>query len=348
MWGERAAGGVLESGTGLAGERSIVSVKLLGIGIVSVGCLAGASIAGYLSLRPDQAAIAPVTVQAEAVQPLPTAVPDPAPALLDASPAATEVVVAQPRPVAPKRREPATVPVEKAPKAAEQAEKPAPVAAAPETVPATPPAAAAAPPAPVVADPPRYVPEPPPVIADVTEPARPQVEELTVEKHSVIGIRLDAAITTRTARVEDRVSATVSRDVTVAGRIAIPAGVRLEGTVVLVEHGGKFRNRPRLGLRFDRMILTDGTRVSLKTDTIIREGDSPTPDAAAKVGGGAVAGAILGGVLGGRKGAAIGTAVGGAGGAAAIMRGDGNESALPAGAPLTVRLTDDVTVTIQR
>jgi hypothetical protein len=321
-----------------------VSAKL-GIGIVSVGCLAGASIAGYLSMRPDQAEIAPVTVQAEAVQPLPAAATDPAPSQVVA-PAATEVAVVQPRVVQPKRREPAA-PVETTPKAQEPTEKPAP-AAAPETVPATPPAAVVTPPAPVVADPPRYVPDPPPAAAVVTEPARPQVEELTVEKHSVIGIRLDSAISTRTARVEDRVSATVSRDVTVAGRIAIPAGVRLEGTVVLVESGGKFRNRARLGLRFDRMILTDGTRVSLKTDTIIREGDSPSPDAAAKVGGGAVAGAILGGVLGGKKGAAIGTAVGGAGGAAAVIRGDGNESALPAGAPLTVRLIDDVTVTIQR
>jgi hypothetical protein len=193
------------------------------------------------------------------------------------------------------------------------------------------------------------VPDPPlPAAAQVAEPQRIQFEELTVEKHSVIGIRLDEAISTRTARVEDRVSATVSRDVTVAGRIAIPAGVRLEGNVVLVERGGKFRERPRLGLRFDRMILTDGTRVSLKTDTIYREGDSPSADATAKMGAGAVAGAILGGLLGGKKGAAIGTAAGAAGGAATVMRGDGNESSLPAGAPLTVRLTDDVTVTIQR
>ena len=214
-----------------------------------------------------------------------------------------------------------------------------------------PPAQVAAPPTPVpvAAEPPRYVPDPPlPGAAEVMEQQRVQFEELTVEKHSVIGIRLDEAISTRTARVEDRVSATVSRDVTVAGRIAIPAGVRLEGNVVLVERGGKFRDRPRLGLRFDRMILTDGTRVSLKTDTIYREGDSPSADATAKVGTGAVAGAILGGLLGGKKGAAIGTAAGAAGGAATVMRGDGNESSLPAGAPLTVRLTEDVTVTIQR
>ena len=61
-----------------------------------------------------------------------------------------------------------------------------------------------------------------------------------------------------------------------------------------------------------------------------------------------MAGAILGGLLGGKKGAAIGIATGAAGGAATVARGDGNESSLPAGAPLTVRLVDEVTVTIQR
>jgi hypothetical protein len=239
-----------------------------------------------------------------------------------------------------------TAPPPVAPRPEPKADVAPPAAPAP-VVAQTPPAPD--PPAPVVVEPPRYVPEPPVPVAtsDVQEPQR-QYEELTIEKRSVIGIRLDHALSTRTARVEDRVSATVSRDVTVNGRTAIAAGARLEGTVVLVERGGRFKDRPRLGLRFDRMILTDGTRMSLQTDTIYREGDSPSADATAKVGAGAVAGAILGAVLGGKKGAAIGGAAGVAGGTAAVLKGDGNESALPAGAPLTVRLTEDVTVTIQR
>jgi hypothetical protein len=195
---------------------------------------------------------------------------------------------------------------------------------------------------------PRYVPEPPVAASATQEPRRVEFEELTVARHSVIGIRLDAPVSTRTARVEDRVTATVSRDVTVAGRTAIPAGVRLEGAVVLVERGGRFKTRPRVGLKFDRMILADGTRVDIKTDTIYREGDSPSPDATAKVGTGAVAGAILGAVIGGKKGAVIGTAAGAAGGVATVMRGDAGEASLAGGAPLTVRLTEDVAVMVNR
>lgn len=199
-------------------------------------------------------------------------------------------------------------------------------------------------------DPPKYVPDP---IATVQAPApavnaEPEFDELTVERHSVIGIRLDYAVSSRTARVEDRITATVSRNVTVEGRVAIPEGARLEGTISGVDRGGKFRERPRLSLQFDTMILTDGTRMSIKTDAIVREGDSPSADAAVKVGAGTAAGAILGSVLGGKKGAVLGGVTGAAAGTATVMSGDGNETALKAGAPLTVRFTDELVVLVRK
>jgi hypothetical protein len=199
-------------------------------------------------------------------------------------------------------------------------------------------------------DPPKYVPDPmptPQAPAPAVNP-EPEFDEVTVERHSVIGIRLDYAVSSRTARVEDRISATVSRNVTVDGRVAIPEGARLEGTITGVDRGGKFRERPRLSLQFDTMILTDGTRMSIATDAIVREGDSPSADAAVKVGAGTAAGAILGSVLGGKKGAVLGGVTGAAAGTATVISGDGNETALKAGAPLTVRLTDELVVLVRK
>ena len=50
---------------------------------------------------------------------------------------------------------------------------------------------------------PRYTPEPAgSTPAATTEPRQAAFDELTVAKHSVIGIRLDAPVSTRTARVE--------------------------------------------------------------------------------------------------------------------------------------------------
>jgi hypothetical protein len=333
--------------------ESIVSAKLLGL--VSVGCLAAVA-GGYLTLRPaasdraqaelvtsDVVKAEPVKFEPEASTP-PQAVPtqDPAPAPPPARPALS----AAPRPSARPAAQTQDEPVRAVPPPAAPAETPT-VQTPPVEPPVEPPPVT--PPVPAPAEPQRYVPDAPVQAATtVSEPQRIQLEELTVEKHSVIGIRLEDAVSTRTARLEDRVSAIVTRDVTVDGRTAIPAGTRLEGTVSLVERGGKFRNRPRIGLRFDRMILADGMRVPIKTDTIYREGDSPTADATAKVGAGAVAGAILGGLLGGKKGAAIGTAAGAAGGAATVMNSEADEASIAAGAPLTVRLAEEVTVAIRR
>ena len=44
---------------------------------------------------------------------------------------------------------------------------------------------------------------------------------------SVIGLQIETSVSSETARVEDRVDARVTRDVTVNGRVAIPAGARL-------------------------------------------------------------------------------------------------------------------------
>ena len=85
--------------------------------------------------------------------------------------------------------------------------------------------------------------------------------------------------------------------------VAIPAGSKAQGEVTLVERGGKMRERARLGVRFTSIVLADGTRVPIATETIYREGDAPGRESAAKIGGGAIGGAILGGILGRGKGA---------------------------------------------
>ncbi len=179
-------------------------------------------------------------------------------------------------------------------------------------------------------------------------PAKARYDEITVASDAVLGLRLESTISTETARVEDRVTARLSRDVLVDGRIAIPAGARLEGTVTMVERGGKFKDRPRLGISFNTLVLADNTRTEIQTDTIFRDGDSPSGQVNAKVGGSAVVGAILGAMIGGKKGAVLGGTAGAAGGAAAVAAGARAEAILMSGALLTVRLTAPVTVLIER
>jgi hypothetical protein len=184
--------------------------------------------------------------------------------------------------------------------------------------------------------------------ARAPEPPEKVYEEVVVSANSVIGLQTETRISTETARIEDRVDAKVTRDVRVGDMTAIPAGSRVIGSVVQVDRGGKFNDRARLGIRFTTLILPDGTRVPMSTETIYREGDAPGNGSAARIGGGAVGGAILGALLGGAKGAAIGATAGAGGGAAVVEAGDLHDVTLPAGSPLTVRILTPVTVTIEQ
>ena len=172
--------------------------------------------------------------------------------------------------------------------------------------------------------------------------------ELVVPANAVIGLQTENRLSSETARIEDRVDARVMRDVKVGDEVAIPAGARALGSVTQVELGGKFKERARLGVRFNTLVLADGTRLPINTETVYREGEAPGDSSAAKIGGGAVGGAIIGAILGGAKGAAIGAGAGAGGGAAAVAASDRKPATLPAGTPVTVRILSPVAITIER
>jgi type IV secretory pathway VirB10-like protein len=181
-------------------------------------------------------------------------------------------------------------------------------------------------------------------------PKAPEKEfaELVVSSNSVIGLQLDGAISSDRANLEDRVDARVVRDVRVGNEVAIPAGARALGSVTVVERGGKFKDRARLGIRFHTLVLADGTRLPITSETIYRNGDAPGNASAAKIGGGAVAGAILGAIVGGAKGAAIGAGAGAGGGTAAVMAGDAKAATFPSGTEVTARILSPVAITVEK
>ena len=182
----------------------------------------------------------------------------------------------------------------------------------------------------------------------VPEPARKMYDELVIPADSVVGLQVENAVSSDVAKVEDSVRARVTRDVRVQDRVAIPAGARAEGSITLVERGGRLKDQARLGIRFHTIVLADGTRLPINTETVYREGDSPTRESAAKIGGGAVGGAVLGAILGGKKGAIIGSTVGAAGGGAVVAAGHADPATLPAGSTVTVRMGSPASVTVER
>lgn len=180
------------------------------------------------------------------------------------------------------------------------------------------------------------------------EPARKTYDELVIPADSVIGLQVENTVTSERAKVEDQVRARVTRDVRVREQVAIPAGARAEGSVTLVERGGRLKDQARLGIRFHTLVLADGTRLPINTETIYREGDSPARESAAKIGGGAVGGAVLGAIFGGKKGAIVGSTVGAAGGGAVVAASQPSAATLPQGSTVTVRMGSPATVTVEK
>jgi hypothetical protein len=160
-----------------------------------------------------------------------------------------------------------------------------------------------------------------------------------VKKDAVIGIRLNQAITTETARVDDTVTARVSRDVVVDGVTAIPAGTHLEGLVTLVDRGAR-GGRGKIGIRFNTLVRADNTRVPIHTDTIFREGEPAGEPAAAFD-----ASAAFGAMLGNRSRPTFMNRTTGASASIAPLYRDAQ---LPAGSLLTVQLTASLSVSIER
>jgi len=323
--------------------------------VLGAACVVAAATGGYLALRQNATSPRP---QAAAVRAVSTST---ATAVSDRPVQETADIVGRtpaPKPVTatPTRRAPAAPAAPKrelksAPIQTARADTPPPAErawpgnTASASAPASGPSSDAAPQAPRPLETvERVAPEP----ALLPEPPQRNYAELVVSADSVIGLQSDTTITSDRARVEDRVEARVTRDVRVGGRVAIPAGSRAIGAVSQVERGGRFKERARIAIRFQTVELPDGTRLSISTDAVIREGNPPGNDSAKKIGGGAVAGTILGAIIGGAKGAAIGGAVGAGAGTGAVAATDPSAATLRAGEPITIRLLSPVTVVTER
>ncbi len=318
--------------------------RSIGIGLLAAGCLTAAAGGAYVAVRKDAAAApapgaevgpasesvaapetvgsAPVTETEAVVEPLSN--PKEADRVMDRR---------EPRPAPSVARTP--VPKGRPARGTERLELPA-DAVHPPVESGPPPQAQ-----PRLGAPHSDGPEP-------TPSAQPQVEEVVLPTSSVIGLEVETSVSSERARTEDRVDARVTRDVYVDGRLVIPSRSRMIGAVTLVERGGKMKERARLGVRFHTVVLDGGRQIALRTETIVREGESPSAESSRKIGGAAIGGAVLGAIMGGGKGALLGGATGAAGGTAAVMAGGRSAATFTSGTIVTARLSGPVSIEIEK
>jgi hypothetical protein len=161
---------------------------------------------------------------------------------------------------------------------------------------------------------------------------------INVPNGTEMTVRLDTPLSSKTARREDRVEATVAESVRVDGEVQIPAGTRVRGIVQDVQPAERPSKGGQLDLEFDQLVMTNGRRVDIRGSVASLKESGVDKK---RAGLGAILGGILGGVIEGKEGALIGVLVGG-GGAVVASRGDDVE--LPAGTVVNLRLERPVAV----
>lgn len=173
-------------------------------------------------------------------------------------------------------------------------------------------------------------------------PAGPR--KYTVAAGTSFSVQLPATITTKNAKVGDRVAANLNSDLVVDGKVVAKAGALLQGSITEVVSGSnKIGGTPTLGLNFDNLTLADGSDTPISASIRQVSAKSDTGRDTAKIAGGAVVGAVIGNQVDSKNGKIIGALLGAAAGTAAAKK-TGTEVELPAGTVLGVTLNSPVTV----
>src|SRR5215213_9617933 len=189
----------------------------------------------------------------------------------------------------------------------------------------------------------------------------------TVPVGTVIPLKMDTQLSSRTSQAGDPFTATVSRDVEIdrpadsvtagdeGGRLIIPADSRVEGHVREAQRANRMSRAGTIAVAFDRLVLPggrsipiDGTLTSLDGDARATfedlgaddriENNSRTRRAVIFIGAGAGAGAVIGAVTEGGKGAAVGAGIGAVLGTVAILLTRGEEAEISPGTEFGMRV----------
>lgn len=179
----------------------------------------------------------------------------------------------------------------------------------------------------------------------------------TLPPDTVISVQMNGTLSSRTARVGDKFTATVTVPVYVNGRTVIPAGSIVEGRVTQVTPAKRMNRSGTIGIDFDALVFPNGSAVNLvgsltsedpetrrRIDDESRVSGKGNERAGVFIGGGGAIGAVLGGISGGGKGAVLGGVAGAGAGVAGVLLSKGEEAQVPSGTPFGVQIKQALVV----
>ena len=195
-------------------------------------------------------------------------------------------------------------------------------------------------------------------VRKATTVARPAIKLYTVQSGETFRVRMNETISSKTARVGDRFTTTVTEPVySSTGVIVIPTGSTVIGRVDSVVAAKKGGDPGQISASFVEVKLPNGTRRAINgslTDLDTKKaksdnegtasGDDRKNDKLIFIGGGAAGGAVLGGAIGGGKGALIGGILGAVGGLAGERLTKGEDAEVRSGTEFGIYLNQSISL----
>ena len=167
----------------------------------------------------------------------------------------------------------------------------------------------------------------------------PRREFITIPNGTELKLVLETGLSSETSGVGERVVARVERAMSPDGRVVLPGGTVLRGSVVAADRAGRVKGVSRLSVDFDRIVVR-GQEHALRATRLDVAGPDTTKQDVAVIAGSTAAGAIIGKIM--DKGATKGAVVGAATGTGAVLVTRGEAVEMPAGSRWTVRTTDSI------
>jgi hypothetical protein len=159
----------------------------------------------------------------------------------------------------------------------------------------------------------------------------------------VLTVKLSQPIGSKTSHTGDKIEATLAQPVVVHGKVVVPAGASVYGTITQAEPAGRFKGGAVLSASLNELMV-NGNLYKISTRDFSKESKGKGKRTAAMIGGGGGAGALIGGLAGGGKGAAIGALVGAGGGTAVAATTGDRDITLPVESALAFSMTSSLTL----
>lgn len=169
------------------------------------------------------------------------------------------------------------------------------------------------------------------------------VKPVTIPEGTIISVSLGETLGSKTSHAGDKFTGTVAAPVEVDGKVVVPAGAEVSGTVTDAKAAGRFKGGAVLALRLDSVTIK-GHEHAVQTAMFTQASKGKGKRSATMIGGGAGGGAIIGALAGGGKGAAIGAAVGAAAGTAGAGLTGNRDIILPVETKLSFKLLEPLQV----